>query len=515
MRHLLGGATALSIMVGAQGALAFEACDRPVDPANLGRVWADQAAADSPVRYYELAHSIRLNTAYGGDRLMPAGGEELQTKYILFTPLFAKVVCKIALSTYLYVENVQPDVIDQAAQTAARCLDAGGTQKTCLIAFADELDERYSAAFASLPSDHAAVALTIYEATLQQIMMHEYAHHFLGHFGPRQISEIDAEFAADLFAITNGVQRGEPPSAMDYFFGAIADIESYTKAPKSADYESAACRSNNVENITAYLGIAPLMLVDAAMGGHGYLSNTSPSMVRAQLDKLFAAAPPSLAPGSCGRIAQVALPEMREELRQLYLRMEPDLDFLFSTDQNPDVARARSLLRDWLEMSKNLHYTNGIVAKCIVLMLRGWGLKGRDLAPLVNEVDRSLTTPTVTDYFLSEDFGRLLQARGLVVLQEGTNLPVQSRLDQSFSLFERAVAYNPAQTEAWMNLAIVAFKRGDCAAASRFGERAIETNTDKEQLKDTQFFATAMKEYSGDPKTCIEAAARFHPYDGL
>jgi DNA-binding SARP family transcriptional activator len=148
-------------------------------------------------------------------------------------------------------------------------------------------------------------------------------------------------------------------------------------------------------------------------------------------------------------------------------------------------------------------------------MLRGWGLKGRGLTPLVNEVDRLVDEQTVTQHFLSEDFGRLLQAQGLATLQERVDMPPQSRLDRSFSLLKRAVTYNPAQTEAWMNLAMIAFKRGDCASASRFAEHSVETNTEKADLEPAQFFATKMKEFSGDPEICRQNGAGFHPYTGL
>ena len=518
MKRLLCWLATLPLVVAAQGALAFDACNVASDPAHLGQELRDIAAARSPVRYHKLARSIRLITTDTGDRLMPGGGEQQNIKFILFPALFVKVTCEIALAMYLNLEGVEPDAFDQAARRAAQCRDAGGTQKTCLAGFADELDRRYSKAFKTLPAGDLQVAFGIYEATLHQIMMHEYAHHFLGHLdriANQQVSRIDAEFEADLFAITNGVQGGEPVSAMYYLFSGLADIENYSKKSTTEDYESAFCRSRNVENIVAYLKIAPLMLVDAAMGGHAYLSRSSPSLIRTELDKQFAEPPPGLKPGSCGRIAEQTLFDTREELKQLYVRMEKDLDFLFATGGNLDVERANRLLHDLSQMSQSLRYMDGIAAKCVALVLRGWGIKGRNLTPLVDEVDRLLDTQAVTQHFLSEDFGRLLQAQGLAILQERVDMAPQVRLDRSYSALKRAVNYNPAQTEVWMNLAMIAFKRGDCASASRFAEHSVMTNTEKDERKTAQFFATKMKEFSGDPEACRLAGAGFHPYKGL
>jgi hypothetical protein len=502
----------------ASDAFAFDACNAVTDPASLNRELRDVATKRTPVRYHDLAQTIQLITTDAGDRLIPLAGQQQQIKFILFPSMFVKAMCQIALATYLNIEGVQPEIFDKAAATAARCVDAGGTQKTCLVGFGDELDRRYGGAFGSLPSGHSQTAYGIYQAALHQMLMHEYGHHFLGHLeriGKQQLTRTDAEFEADLFGITNGVTGAEPETAMDYFFSGVADIERRSSKPLSADYESATCRSGNVENIAAYLGLTPLLLVDAAIGGHGYFSRTSPSFDRAVIDKQMGEAPPGLKPGSCSHIAQVALGDMRAELKQLSDRIEPDLDFLFSTDKGLDVERARRLLGDLSEMAKNLRYMDGIAAKSVALLLRGWGLKGQNLKPLVANVDQLVDTPTVTAHFLNEDFGRLLQAQGLAKLQERSDMPTAARLDRSFSLLERAVTYNPAQSEAWMNLAMIAFKRGDCPSASRFAKQAVETNTDKEQVKTTQFFAGKMKEFSGDPETCRLAGNRFHPYDGL
>ena len=147
MKRLLCWLATLPLVVAAQGALAFDACNVASDPAHLGQELRDIAAARSPVRYHELARSIRLITTDTGDRLMPGGGEQQNIKFILFPALFVKVTCEIALAMYLNLEGVEPDAFDQAARRAAQCRDAGGTQKTCLAGFADELDRRYSKAF--------------------------------------------------------------------------------------------------------------------------------------------------------------------------------------------------------------------------------------------------------------------------------------------------------------------------------------------------------------------------------
>ncbi len=508
---------AIFVMTLAQATFAFDRCETlSNDPGKLSRELSNAAIQRSPVKYHDLARSIRLETTSPEDKLTPFAADQGGTKRIVFPPLFANVACKIALAVYLTIEDVQRAAFDQAAKAAAKCFDAGGTQKRCLVGFANELARRYGNAFAGMSDENKSVAFTIYEGTMHQILIHEYAHHFLDHFArirANQVTRVDAEFEADFFAIMNGVQSAEPPSAMYYFFDALAKIEGNTQKLETPDYESGWCRSSNVESITGFTGAAPMLLVDAAFGGGYAFRRSSPSQVRAEAKRLFTGTPPALSPGSCGRIAKVALGDAFEELRRLYTRMEKDLEFLFAKKE--DVARANLLLRDLAEMSVSFRYMDGIAAKSMSLMLRSRGLDGRKLTPLVGRVDRLLDTPAVADKFLSGDFGRLLQAQGLAVLQERADLAAKARMDRSYSLFQRAVFYNPAQSEAWANLALIAFKRGDCAAAARFADRSVETLTEEEQLESAKLFASEMKKLSFDPEACRREGAKFHPYSGL
>lgn len=501
---------------------AFDRCEAIFNNHDdLSRQIGETAVRQAPVKYYSLARSIKLVTKGHSETLIPFAGDQQGTKVVVFPPLFAKVMCNIALATFIVLEHEdQEGIFDQAAEAAAKCFDAGGSQKTCLVGFGDELAKQYRKAFAELPDEAQETAFSLYESALHQVAMHEYAHHFLDHFArikTQKITRTDAEFEADLFAVLNGLQSADPVSAMYYFFGGVARIEHYTKKLATNDYESGSCRASNVDNITTFIGMIPISLLDAAYGGGYTFRRNSPSAIRSDAKKQFTGEPPDLKPGSCGRIAKVALGDAFKEQKQLYERMEKDLDFLFAKEKDLDVTRANRLLRDLSEMTKGFRYMDGVAAKSMALMLRNWGLKGRNLTPLIAQVDRLLDTSAVTDNFLSEDFGRLLQAQGLATLQERADLMAQSRMDRSFSVLERAVFYNPAQSESWINLAFIAFKRGDCAAAASFIDHAAATLSpaETERQQSTEFLARKVKEWSRDPERCRAEGAKFHPYPGL
>ena len=120
-------------------AFAFDQCETVMSsPNELIRQIGETAVARSPVKYHSVAQSIKLVTRVSGNTLIPFAADQQGTKVIVFPPLFASVVCKLALAQFLILEGAEPGAFDQAAANAAKCFDSGGSQKTCLVGFANE-----------------------------------------------------------------------------------------------------------------------------------------------------------------------------------------------------------------------------------------------------------------------------------------------------------------------------------------------------------------------------------------
>ena len=503
----------------AHRAMAADICSGVTeDPVELGGNMSRMAAMRAPAKYLELARGITVVTAVPGDALIPYATEQQGRKVIVFPPSFALTVCKMAFATYLHNSGVQNADFDQAAARAARCLDTVGSLRTCLIRFSDDLMLRYRPSLQQMSLQDQKTAFGIYQATLNQIAMHEYAHLFLDHFSRirnHEIARIDAEFEADLFAVLNGVESGEPESAMYYFFDGMASIEQHTSKFTTQDYESGSCRAGNIENITAFLGISPIVALDASYGGGFTLQHNSPDVMRSFGRKELEGAVPKLEAGACGRIAKAALPEAFGELQRLYSRLEKDADFLFSQEKNLDPARANFLVRDLAQMSVEFRYLQGLAAKTVALLLRRWGIRGHPLTPLVGQIDRLVNTPAINGNFESEDLGRLLLSQGIAILQERRDLPPATRQGESFELLRRAVFYNPAEAEGWQNLAFISFMRGNCKQAATFADKAAATLSPTESQdthQSVEFFAARMKQWSMQPETCQKEGSNFHPY---
>ncbi len=121
MRSLCRWLALMLVVAVPQGALAFDACNGVDNPAQLKQELGRAALAQSPIQYFNLARNIRLVVEDIGDTSMPRTGEQQQIKFILLPPVFTKVACQLILATFLNLEDVQPDAIDQAARAAARC----------------------------------------------------------------------------------------------------------------------------------------------------------------------------------------------------------------------------------------------------------------------------------------------------------------------------------------------------------------------------------------------------------
>lgn len=496
----------------AQFAMAFDRCETiGDDPEAFGRQISEESSYRTPVKYASLAREIKLVTNAPGEALMPFAAETGESKVIIFPVPFAKILCRIVHATFFEVEGTQERDFAQAAKNAGQCFEAGQLQKTCLTQFSNDLAERYKKVYLERSDGTKQGVFNFFSDALAQVAAHEYAHHFLDHFKrikAKEISRIDAEFEADYFSMVNGVQHGEAAAAMFYLFKGLADIEQYTDASVTREYESATCRATNVVNITGFMGTAPIILLDAARGGYRIRRNSA--VIEDVAKKQFGPGPPAMDPRSCGKLAKVVLDDAHTELKQLYLRSAKDSDLLLVKDEQMNTNRTMSLLRDLSEMARKFRHMNGLAAKSASIVAQRLG-RYRDKRPVAEAIDSLIANKAVTDNLISEDYGRFLNTQGLSIFQERTDLPAQTRINRSYDALQRAVFYNARLSEAWASLALIAFMKGDCEAASRFSSQSAATAAETENRERVNFFTSKMEEFSRDPKTCMAEGAKFRP----
>lgn len=469
-----------------------------------------------PVRYLKDSLDIRLNIASNTDAFFPTTYPE--SNLIVLSQDFLKLACQLVLTEFLYINDIKLDIIDQSARNAATCLEQNKPANTCLMTFGQQRASAYKESFNQLPEQHKVTALGLFKASINQILIHEYAHIFLDHL-PRinqgKVKRIDAEFEADFFAVINGVQEAEPASAMYYFFQSIADIQYYTNRLDTDQYESGQCRTENVENITNVFGIEPILIVDASAGGERLLRQNGPKSFRQASNNRLNKPPTFNVSEQCGRLSRSVLLSAYDELRKLYDRVDSDIEFLFSKNKNADIKRTQKYLSDLSQMSLEFKHINGLAAKSVAVFLRSWNLKGNQLTPIIGQVDNIVNLKEENNNFLSGDMGRILLARGLAVLQEQNYLPRKKRFDQATRILNDSVYYNPMLSAVWMNLAFIALENNNCAQAEKLAVRSLETLDPSEKKEPVQAFINSMREASSNSQVCKRIADNFIPYPGL
>jgi hypothetical protein len=255
---------------------AFERCERLFASADELRTFVFEAGVRyAPKRYFDSARSIRIDIDQRSSKIFPTADFDPDGQPVIIYPAaFPPILCRMVLATYLDLDSDSQDSqpTAEAARTAGKCVLSGKPREICLKDQARDLERLYRRKFAALPARKQEVAYRVAFDALGQIGKHEYAHHLLKHWeriGSGSIARIDAEFEADFYAVLNGIQVGETPNAMHYFFQVVEDMEAQSQPMRSSDpgYESSACRDTNIFDITAlFIGTAAIELVYSAAG---------------------------------------------------------------------------------------------------------------------------------------------------------------------------------------------------------------------------------------------------------
>jgi tetratricopeptide (TPR) repeat protein len=495
-------------------ARAFERCDKWFASTDELRTFVfERAVRTAPKKYFDEARSIRIDIDRRSGKILPAAEFDSDRRPVIVYPAaFPPILCRMALAFYLV--NVDGDwqpaaeaAMAEAARAAGKCVLSGKPQEICLKDYARDLERRYRAKFAALSAGHHATAYGIALDALGQIGKHEYAHHLLRHFdriGSGSIARIDAEFEADFYAVLNGVQAGEFPGAMYYFFNVMAGMEAQTEAMRSPDYESGECRATNIQDITDVFGQTSMMMVRFAFADRQFKLTPEVELPKVARE-LAERGAPKPSEKSCGRLSGVVLREAHVELASLTALMAEYAHLL--PRRHGELAleepEALTLIERLQEQARGFKHIRGLAAQVLSAIVSRVELAGTE-----TKVSRRLDAAVdlTADDILSGDYGRLLKVKALHVLY-ATDGPAATRIDAAKTLFESAVTFLPDASEAWMNLAMIAYVKGDCRKAAELVDKAARTASDKDQRGQAEWLRSALR--NANPKLCAEVGARF------
>jgi tetratricopeptide (TPR) repeat protein len=494
-------------------ARAFERCDKWFASTDELRTFVfERAVRTAPKKYFDEARSIRIDIDRRSGKIIPVAEFDSDRRpIIVFPAAFPPILCKMALAFYLV--NMDGDwqpaaeaAMAEAARAASKCVLSDKPQEICLKDYARDLERRYRAKFAALSAGHHATAYGIALEALGQMGKHEYAHHLLRHadrMGSGSIARIDAEFEADFYAVLNGVQAGEFPGAMSYFFDVMADME--PEAKRSPDYESGKCRATNIHDITNVFGLTSMMMVRFAFADRQFKLTPEVELPKVARE-LAERGAPKPSEKSCGRLSGVVLREAHVELASLTALMAEYAHLL--PRRNGELAleepEALTLIERLQEQARGFKHIRGLAAQILSAIV-----SRVSLAVTEAEVSRRLDAAVdlTADDMLSGDYGRLLNEKALHVLYN-TDGPAAARIDAAKPLFESAVTFQPAAHEAWANLAMIAYYKGDCRKAAELADEAVRTAADKDQRGKTESLRSAWRKLISNPKLCAELGVR-------
>jgi hypothetical protein len=421
-----------------------------------------EVVRDIAAKYHSLATNIELVPDDETLSLIPHASTETDGRKRVVVPRdFPPILCNLTLATYVEILSGERSNLMYAAEVSGGCFNRGDSTNECLKLYAKVLEEHSQRLFVQMSSRDYKTALALYRDALTQIVLHEYAHHLLNHrsrLESGQITRADAEFEADLFAVTTGTESGIPPTAMYYFFYGLEDLEQHTSRVLSPDYETAACRVRNVENIASAVGVLPGQFVE--IGNGDYRPRVGKSTFEKWLKEAAAQEAAGLKPGSCGRITQRVIDEMFQERQRLLSGVTNYLDVLLSRPNELKPRRAARLVDELAQMTDQFHYLSGISAGLLaaVLMKSNFNIGVGTVMSLTN-----IAWNFRSSYELipSATYGRILLMQAISILEASPRLSVEERMNRAIPLLQDAGEYNPQLVVVWSHLLFFWYKRVD------------------------------------------------------
>jgi hypothetical protein len=492
-------------------ARAFERCDKWFASTDELRTFVfERAVRTAPKKYFDEARSIRIDIDLRPGKIFPVATFDSDRRPVIDYPAaFPPILCRMALAFYLANMDGQPAAeaaMAEGARAAGKCVLSGKPRDICLQDYARDLERRDRAKFAALPAGHDATAYGIALDALGQIGKHEYAHHLLRHFdriSSGSIPRIDAEFEADFYALLNGVEAGEAPNAMIYFFEVMAKMEAKSEAMRSPDYESGDCRATNIYDIMQVFGLTSMNLVKFAFADRGFKLTPEVELPK-NARELAERGAPKPSEKSCGRLSGVVLREAHVELASLTALMAKYAHLLPRRKGELAIEdpEAFTLIERLQKQALGFKHLRGLVAQVLSGIVSRVALG--DNSDKVRGLDAEVES--IADEIQSGDYGRLLKVKALYLLYH-TDGPVAARIDAAQTLFESTVTFLPGASEAWENLALIAYYKGDCSKAAEFMDEAARTALDKDHRGELGALRSGLRKLSSNPKLCAELGA--------
>ena len=465
-------------LLGALPALAFDNCQRIIErefvfpggqTGTLVEEMGWRVTYDVPADALAVAETVKILRDPGMEfGFFPVAVTSIEDGRLILVPdLFVEVSCRFAMSYYLYNDQGRTLTagLTRAGPEARRCRETGNDFKTCIEQFSKTLETYDQGAFAAMPEDKRDTASRFFTDAIYQVMAHEMAHQIFDHNAKIAVGALtrqDAEFEADFHAITGAMQVGRATHAIAYIFDVMDYFYNQGGYRSAPEYETLACRSANGVDVMTSIGIGLLFLDRVAMGQRTGAAASRDSLRKAQRDSAALYDPQN---DGCGRLKTRMLSEAHSEANEIIGFMIDNFEAFAPAGeqvatQRPSIAYAGLQLVDAYEkLLDDSQHLRLLVTDSLSLYLQrltqanGFSMTDREKARLLTHVRGSAS---------SRSYGRVLASFNY---QSVEAMEDQATRQGARAALEEAVRFNPALTEAWSQLGMIAIFDKDCETA--------------------------------------------------
>lgn len=497
----------------------IEQCEQESGVDQVQYAWDHTKKELIPSKYFDASRRIELSLSANAEDRFPFVNEKDGARLVVVPEMFLETACMLVFATYMLMDQ-KLEFPASALESAKSCSGSGKSSRAaCVRSFAKALSESVDRINPG-DTERFSQARSFLQAAFMQVLLHELAHHLLGHLkdvSTGRLSRGEAEFQADLFAMRIGVQAGHISSAGYYLFFPLSVFESVVGVHERGIYESALCRRENYSAFTEAVGLFPAILAYASNEEFDFANNTPPDLMAPIAEQLWARKEAedcvAKSPHGCDSVNIQELEDLACEVKTLspltIRRFDRHLTSPGAIDEDAELA----YVRDLIEFIANFEYVDGFASRLIARSIRSLNFEGRSPTDEVsNELERLAKDAAVFGQLLSADRARILLIVGLNVSQHRTDIPFEERLARGEDLLKEAVYYNEDLSEAWTNLAQISLRKGACESALTQLARAFMTSTEERMKGHLAAIFSHLKEYLDGGGNCSDSPLSRHPF---
>lgn len=435
----------------------------------------DEMIANAPVRFAETVRGITLEERDDARNLAPH--IDAGRRVILIPTGFRKLQCQLVLLQFYLHRQGNEGVFDGVKNITDQCFERARDVRECILATMDLVEITNLSVWERMPAEDKRRFETILQAAFRHILLHEVAHLVLSHRdGRSRADEALQELEADEYAVVGSLLTAGPPMGAFSTFSTLSLLDNRLNWSQTP-HQSSACRASSVQNVISRLH-APMRALMVLQHGSAAdfrearnESQTFPENFLMNESQLRA-----LRLHPCRGIPAERVDALRRDLMALVNRVDAlGTAIPQSTDAPGMLAFIRILRAVPISTAEAARVRESVIS---VRLFSGATSQLPDHRPFNAVADQAAQGDDHL-HWTSADYARYLYLRAIGIFANSpAGSSVVAVVEETRTLTQAAVSYNPRLTSAHFLLSEVQYMSGRCDEAVLSGQRALATATD-------------------------------------